>query len=181
MEARNKRKINRLVRKWVRLVLVIVSSILLLNKPVFNFVDEKGIESVKTYKMTTRTFEAHYVDMTTGLDELMGATSVNGLFYGALAILIGCVVCTVFYSFHRFRIIICSITAFLAGAYYVLIGYYAILLSYKFFLILYPNWVAILPVVVLVTMLSIRNETVRKLVDANQDEDEGSHHRHHSS
>ena len=176
---KNKSKRNRLLLKWGRLVLAIVSSIILLNKPVFNFIDEKGLESVKTYKMTTRTFEMHYVNMTTGLDELVGAMSISGLFYGALAILIGCVACALLYESHRLRILSASITAFMAGAYYLLIGYYAIRLSQKFFLILYPNWVALLPVVVLVTMLSIRNSTVRRLIDAKQDEDEGlSPHRH---
>ena len=176
---KNKSKRDRLLLKWGRLVLAIVSSIILLNKPVFNFIDEKGLESVKTYKMTTRTFEMHYVNMTTGLDELVGAMSISGLFYGALAILIGCVACALLYESHRLRILSASITAFMAGAYYLLIGYYAIRLSQKFFLILYPNWVALLPVVVLVTMLSIRNSTVRRLIDAKQDEDEGlSPHRH---
>jgi hypothetical protein len=169
---KNKSKRNRLLLKWGRLVLAIVSSIILLNKPVFNFIDEKGIVSVKTYKITTRTFEMHHVDMKTGLDELVGAMSISGLFYGALAILIGCIVCTVFYSLHRFRILICTITAFAAGTYYLIMMYYAIRLSQKFFLILYPNWVALLPVVVLVTMLWIRKDTVRRLIDAVQDEDE---------
>ena len=170
-----------MIRKWGRLVLAIVSSIILLNKPVFNFVDEKGIVSIKTYKITTRTFEMHYVNMTTGLDELVGTMSISGLFYGALTILIGCVACALLYESHRLRILSASITAFMAGAYYLLIGYYAIRLSQKFFLILYPNWVALLPAVVLITMLSIRNSTVRKLMEVKQDEDEGLSHRRHQS
>ena len=181
MEGKNKMRRNRMIRKWGRLVLAIVSSIILLNKPVFNFVDEKGIVSIKTYKITTRTFEMHYVNMTTGLDELVGAMSISGLFYGALAILIGCVACALLYESHRLRILSASITAFMAGAYYLLIGYYAIRLSQKFFLILYPNWVALLPAVVLITMLSIRNSTVRKLMEVKQDEDEGLSHRRHQS
>ena len=171
-----------MIRKWGRLVLAIVSSILLLSKPVFNFVDEKGLVSVKTYKITPRTFEMHYVNMTTGLDELVGAMSISGLFYGALAILIGCVACALLYESHRLRILSASITAFMAGAYYLLIGYYAIRLSQEFCLILYPNWVALLPLVVLVTMLLIRNDTVRRLMEVKQDEDEGlSPHRHQAS
>ena len=171
-----------MIRKWGRLVLAIVSSILLLSKPVFNFVDEKGLVSVKTYKITPRTFEMHYVNMTTGLDELIGAMSISGLFYGALAILIGCVACALLYESHRLRILSASITAFMAGAYYLLIGYYAIRLSQEFCLILYPNWVALLPLVVLVTMLLIRNDTVRRLMEVKQDEDEGlSPHRHQAS
>ena len=178
---KNKSKRHRLLLKWGRLVLAIVSSIILLNKPVFNFIDEKGLVSVKTYKITTRTFEMHYVNMTTGLDELVGAMSISGLFYGALAILIGCVACALLYESHRLRILSASITAFMAGAYYLLIGYYAIRLSQKFFLILYPNWVALLPAIVLVTMLWIRNSTVRKLMEVKQDEDEGLSHRRHRS
>ena len=182
MEDRKRKRRNRMIRKWGRLVLAIVSSILLLSKPVFNFVDEKGLVSVKTYKITPRTFEMHYVNMTTGLDELIGAMSISGLFYGALAILIGCVACALLYESHRLRILSASITAFLAGAYYLLIGYYAIRLSQEFFLILYPNWVALLPLVVLVTMLLIRNDTVRRLMEVKQDEDEGlSPHRHQAS
>ena len=170
---KNKSKRNRLLLKWGRLVLAIVSSIILLNKPVFNFIEEKGIVSVKTYKITTRTFEMHFVDMKTGLDELVGAMSVKGLFYGALAILLGCIVCTLFYEDLEIRILSASITAFMSGAYYLLIGYYAIRLSQEFCLILYPNWVALLPAIVLVTMLWIRKDTLRRLIDAVQDEDEG--------
>ena len=75
----------------------------------------------------------HYVNMTTGLDELVGAMSVKGFFYGALAMLIGSVVCTIFYSFHRLRILICTITAFAAGTYYLIMMYYAIRLSQEYF------------------------------------------------
>ncbi len=181
MEDRKKQKRNRMIRKWGRLVLAIVSSILLLSKPVFNFVDEKGLVSVKTYKITPRTFEMHYVNMTTGLDELVGAMSISGLFYGALAILIGCVACALLYESHRLRILSASITAFMAGVYYLLIGYYAIRLSQEFCLILYPNWVALLPLVVLVTMLVIRNDTVRRLMEVKQDADEGLSHRRHQA
>ena len=170
---KNKSKRNRFLLKWGRLVLAIVSSIILLSKPVFNFVDEKGLENTRTYVMTTRTFEVHHIEMATGIDKLMGTMSVKGFFYGALAMLIGSMVCTIFYSFHRFRILISTITAFMAGTYYLLMMYYAIRLSQKFFLILYPNWVAILPVVVLITMLWIRKDTLRRLIDAVQDEDEG--------
>ena len=179
---KNKSKRNRFLLKWGRLVLAIVSSIILLNKPVFNFIEEKGIVSVRTYKITTRSFEMHYVDMKTGLDELVGAMSISGLFYGALAIMVGCFLCALLYESHRIRILISSITAFMAGAYYLLIGYYALRLSQEFCLILYPNWIALLPIVVLVTMLWIRKDTLRRLIDAKQDEDEGlSHRRHHSS
>ena len=80
MAGKNKNKRHRLLLKWGRLVLAIVSSIILLNKPVFNFIEEKGIISVRTFKITTRTFEMHYVDMKTGLDELVGAMSISGLF-----------------------------------------------------------------------------------------------------
>ena len=178
---KNKSKSHRLLLKWGRLVLAIVSSIILLNKPVFNFIEEKGIISVRTYKITTRTFEMHYVDMKTGLDELVGAMSISGLFYGALAIMVGCFLCALLYESHRIRILISSIIAFMAGAYYLLIGYYAIRLSQEFCLILYPNWVALLPAIVLVTMLSIRNSTVRKLIEVKQDEDEGLSPRRHRS
>ena len=181
MAGKNINKRHRLLLKWGRLVLAIVSSIILLNKPVFNFIEEKGIVSVRTFKITTRTFEMHYVDMKTGLDELVGAMSISGLFYGALAIMVGCFLCALLYESHRLRILSASITAFMAGAYYLLIGYYAIRLSQEFCLILYPNWVALLPAIVLVTMLSIRNSTVRKLMEVKQDEDEGlSPHRHQS-
>ncbi len=178
---KNKSKSHRLLLKWGRLVLAIVSSIILLNKPVFNFIEEKGIVSVRTFKITKRTFEMHYVDMKTGLDELVGAMSISGLFYGALAIMVGCFLCALLYESHRLRILSASITAFMAGAYYLLIGYYAIRLSQEFCLILYPNWVALLPAIVLLTMLSIRNSTVRKLMEVKQDEDEGLSPRRHQS
>lgn len=170
---KNRNKRNRLLLKWGRLVLAIVSSIILLNKPVFNFIDEKGLENTRTYVMTTRTFEVHHIEMATGIDKLMGTMSVKGFFYGALAILIGCIVCALLYESHRLRILISTITAFAAGTYYLIMMYYAIRLSQEFFLIIYPNWIALLPVVVLITMLWIRKDTLRRLIDAVQDEDEG--------
>ena len=173
LKNKRKKKKQRLVWKWGRLVLAIVSSVLMLTQPVFNFLDEKGLENFRIYKMTPHRFEVHHIEMATGIDKLMGTMSVDGLFYSALAVLIGCVVCTVFYSSHRLRILFSSITAFLAGAYYLIMVFYAIRLSQTFFLVLYPNWIAILPTVILITMLSIRKETVRKLLDAKLKADEG--------
>ena len=173
MEVKSKKKQQRLIRKWVRLVLAIAASVLLLNKPVYNFPDELGMEHVRTYIMTTRTFEVHHIEMSTGMDDLMGTMSVKGFFFGALAMLIGCVICTVFYSDHIVRVLSSTITAYLAGAYYLIMIYYAVRLSQKFFLIIYPNWIAMLPLVVLLTMLSIRKETVHRLVDAKEKAEEG--------
>ena len=173
MEDKRKKKSIKLIRKWARLLLAIASSVILLTQPVFSFPDDIGIENTRTYVMTTRTFEVHHIEFATGMDKLAGSMSVKGLFYGALVILLGCVICTISYSYHLVRILICSITAFLAGAYYVIMVYYAIRLSDNFYMILYPNWVALLPVVVLITMLSIRKETVNKLVSAERKADEG--------
>ena len=153
---KNKSKRHRLLLKWGRLVLAIVSSIILLNKPVFNFIDEKGIVSVKTYKITTRTFEMHYVDMKTGLDELVGAMSISGLFYGALAIMVGCFLCALLYESHRIRILLSSITAFMAGAYYLLMAYYAMKISDLHYATLYPTVMAILPAIVLQMMVLVQ-------------------------
>lgn len=173
MENKRKKKRKKLIRKWVRLLLAIASSVLLLTQPVFNFPDEKGIENTRTYVMTTHRFEVHHIEYATGIDKLAGSMSVQGFFYGALAILLGCVICTISYSYHMVRILTCSITAFLAGAYYLIMVYYAIRLSDEFYMILYPNLFALLPVVILIIMLSIRKETVNKLVSAERKKDEG--------
>lgn len=149
---------NRLVRKWGCLVLAVVSCILLLKKPVFNFPDEKGLEHNRTYIMTPHTFEVHHIEYSTGIDTLMGTMSVNWLFYGALAMLLGCVLCAVVYKDPLLRFLASTITAVFAGVYYLIMVYYAIRLSQKFFLMLYPNLIAFLPAVVLVTMLYIRKE-----------------------
>lgn len=167
-----KKKLHPLFR-WGRLVLAIAASILLLNKPVFNAIDEKGLENLRTYKITTRTFEVHHIDYATGLDKLMGTMSLKGLFYGAWAILLGCVVCTLFYGNLQVRILAASITAILAGSYYLLMVYYAIQLSQKFYLIFYPNLIALLPAVILIIMLYIRNYTVRILLTVRLNEEEG--------
>ena len=173
MEDKRKKKTLRFVRKWGRLVLAIVSSVLLLNKPVFSFPDEKGWEHLRTHIMTPHKFERHHIEMATGIDELVGAMSVEGFFYGALAILLGCIACAVLYEAHLMRILASTVTAYMAGAYYLLMIYYALRLSEEFYLMLYPNLIALLPTVILITMLSIRNETVKKLVSAKQKADEG--------
>ena len=134
--------------------------------------DEPGLENVRTYIMTPSRFEVHHIEMATGMDKLMGAMSVKGLYYGALAILVGCVFCALIYESHHTRILVCSIVAIMSGAYYLIMIFYAIRLSQKFFLILYPNWVALLPAVILLTMLFIRNTTVRKLMKAKESKDE---------
>ena len=167
------KKAKRLLLKWGRLILAIVSSVVLACQPVFNFINEKGLENERVYIMTTRTFEVHHIAFEDGMDKLMGSMSVIGFLYGALAILLGCVVCTLLYNDRHKRILCCTITAFLAGSYYLLMVYYAIRLSKKFFMILYPNWVALLPLVVLITMLSIRKDTIRRMIEAWQKEDEG--------
>ncbi len=172
MEKKRKNKQLKLVRKWGRLLLAIASAILLLNQPAFSFVDEPGLESNRIFTMTTRTFEMHHIEMATGIDHLIASTSVKGFFYGALIILLACVICTVFYSFHRFRILMSSITAFLAGTYYLIMMYYAIRLSQDFFLILYPNFIALLPSVIIIIMLSIRKETVNRLIRAREKAEE---------
>jgi hypothetical protein len=176
MEEKKKKKSYRSLRKWSRLLLAIVASVLLLNKPVFNFVDEKGLENTRTCVMTPTRFELHYIEMATGIDRPMYAMSVKGLYYGAWAILLGCVFCAFFYEIHELRIFSCLITAFIAGAYYLIMIYYAIRLSQKFCIILYPNLIAMLPVAVLLIMLSIRNTTVRKLMNAMQAADEAPAH-----
>ena len=172
MEEKKKKKSYRSLRKWSRLLLAIVASVLLLNKPVFNFVDEKGLENTRTCVMTPTRFELHYIEMATGIDRPMYAMSVKGLYYGAWAILLGCVFCAFFYEIHELRILSCLIT----GAYYLIMIYYAIELSQKFCIILYPNLIAMLPVAVLLIMLSIRNTTVRKLMNAMQAADEAPAH-----
>lgn len=173
LEEKKQKKKFRLLLRWGRLILVLASSVLLLTKPVFNIIDEKGLENLRTYKITTRSFEVHHIEWSSGLDTLVGAMSVSGFFYGALAILLGCVVCTLFHRYLEIRILACSITAFMAGAYYLIMVYYAILLSQKFFLILYPNLIALLPAVILLTMLSMRNDTVHRLLAIKQEDEEG--------
>lgn len=173
MEEKRKRRVNRQVRKWVRLVLAIVASVFLLNKPVFSFPDEIGLEHVRTHTMTPHRFERHHIEMATGIDKLVGAMSVKGLYYCAIAIFIGCIACVVVYESHQLRIISSTITACFAGVYYLLMFYYAIKLTEKFFLMLYPNFYALLPLIVLICMLSIRKETVHRLIASKQKADEG--------
>lgn len=162
MEEQSKKKKRKWVRKWGRLIVAIASSILLLNKPVFNFMEENGLEHVRTSVMTMHRFEVHLTNIATGIDKLMGAMSVNGLFYSALSILIGCVLCTIFYEEPLFCVITSTVTACLAGGYYLFMIYYALELEQKFYLSFYPNLIALLPTLILLIMLSIRKEMVRK-------------------
>ena len=173
MEEKRKRRVNRQVRKWVRLTVAIVASVFLLNKPVFSFPDEIGLEHVRTHTMTPHRFERHHIEMATGIDKLVGSMSVQGLYYCAIAILIGCIACVVVYESHRLRILACTITAFIAGTYYLIMFFYAIKMTQAFFLMLYPNFYALLPVTVMIIMLSIRKETVHRLLAAKIKADEG--------
>ena len=158
MESQKKNKKLQAGLKWVRIIIAIAASVLLLNKPVFKCPDEPGLQSNRIYIMTPHTFEVHHIDMTTGLDKLMGTMSVKGLFYGALAILIGCVLCAIFNDEPPLLFLASRITAFLAGVYYLIIMYYAIQISQDFYAIVYPNFITFLPVVVLIAMLTLRKE-----------------------
>lgn len=169
-----KKKIN--IPTWAKQVIcifvAIIASGLLLKLPVFFFQDDKGIMYVRSFSMTPKIFYVMQTEIATGIEEVSATMSVAGLYYCAWAMLLTSLACLLCIYNNRWRMILCVAAAFFAGAYYLLMIYYAIEMTGNHYSTLYPNFVALLPAVVLHMMLLVRRNLAQSIMAENEDEEQ---------
>jgi hypothetical protein len=162
---------NAMYRRWLYMVLAIITSVVLLHRPVFSFNEDKGIIYVRSFSMTQKTFIVTQTALANGAAEVTAIMSVKGLYYCAWALIISCVACLLSIFSDRRRMGWCVLAVFIAGAYYILMIYYAMRMSGDHYATLYPNFYALLPALVMQFMLLVRRSLAKTLM-ANNDNEE---------
>ena len=147
-------------RRWAYMLIAIAASAFLLTRPIFNFQDDKGILYVRSFSMNQQTFIVTQTEISTGASEITAVMSVKWLYYCNKAMLWGAILCFLCFFSNQWRMIIAIITAFIAGAYYVLVAYYAIEIADQHYATLSPNLMVILPAIVLEMMILIRHNII---------------------
>ena len=138
----------------------IIASAVLMQRPVFNFQDDKGIIYVRSYEIHTR--------LDNGLKEVADSTSIAGLHYCNLVMLWGSVLCLLAFFSKRWQTYIALFTAIAAGVYYALMIFYAMRISDAMFATLYPNIMAVLPAVVCQMMILTRHNIIHERIDEDE-------------
>jgi hypothetical protein len=144
-----------------------------MQRPVFNFQDDKGIIYVRSYEIDTYRVSVVHTRLDNGLKEVVDSTSIAGLHYCNLVMLWGSVLCLLAFFSKRWQIYIALFTAVAAGVYYTLMIFYAMRISDTMFATLYPNFMAIFPAIVCQMMILTRQNIIRSIseVEANEEEE----------
>jgi len=167
----NKRA-NTMHKRLIYLAVAIIASAVLFLKPVFSFQDDSGIKYVRHFSMTNTDFVETLTPFDTTTHASIVKMPVRGLLYCNILMLCGSILCLLSFFDEQKQIWICIITSVFVGAYYVMMIWYAIRISDVFFATLYPNYMAILPIVVLQMMLMTRREIVHEMLLTANDNDE---------
>ena len=162
--------IKAMCRRWLYMVIAIIAAALMPLKPVFSFQDDKGIIYVRSFSMTDKVFWVTQTEMGTGIAHVTNSMSVKGLHYCFLAMLFGSVLSLLCFFNDEWRAWICLLTAVAAGLYYVLMAVYAIRIADNFYATLYPNYMAILPAVVLQMMILTRQSVIHTIMSVTEEE-----------
>ena len=158
------RTLHAMYRRWIYMVIAIAASACLFQRPVFNFQEDKGIIYIRSFSMDQHTFYVTQTDIKTGQQEITETMSVAMLYFCNKIMLWGCILCLLCFFSDQGRMIIAILTAIVAGAYYVLMVYYAIRMSDMHYATLYPDWISVLPAVVIEMMILVRHNLVRSLI-----------------
>ena len=118
--------LSAMYRRWAYMLVAIVASAFMFTHPVFNFQEDKGIIYVRSFSMDQKMFYVTQTEIKTGAQEITAVSSVKYLYYCNKAMLWGSIICFLCFFSSRWRISIAIITAFIAGAYYVIMAYYAL-------------------------------------------------------
>lgn len=159
-----------MVRRWLYMVVAIIAAALMPLKPVFSFQDDKGIIYVRSFSMTDKVFWVTQTELGTGIAHVTSSMPVKGLYYCYLAMLFGSILSLMCFFNDEWRAWICLLTAIAAGLYYVLMAIYAIRIADNFYATLYPNYMAILPAVVLQMMILTRQSVIHTILSATDEE-----------
>ena len=151
-------------RRWVYMAVAIAAAAVMPMKPVFSFQEDRGIIYVRSFSMDDQMFVVTQTELDTGIAHVTSTMPVKGLHYCYLAMLYGSILCLLcFYS--EWRVWVCLLPAFAAGLYYVFMAVYAVHIAEDYFATLYPNYMAILPAVVLQMMVLTRQNVIKQLHD----------------
>ena len=151
-------------RRWVYMAIAIVAAALMPLKSVFSFQTDRGIIYERSFSMDDRTFYVVQTELDTGKAHLVATMPVKGLHYCYLAMLYGSILCLLCF-YPEWRVWVCVFTAVAAGMYYVLMAYYAVVIAEDYYATLYPNYMAILPAVVLQMMVLTRRNVIKLIND----------------
>lgn len=154
-----------MVRRWIYMAIAILASALMPLKPVFSFHDDKGIIYIRSYTMDQYEFNMIETSLETGVATISETTSVRWLYYVNRIMLISCILCFLCFYSHRWRIWICNVTAIICGVYYALMLYYLVHIGETFNATLSPNFMALLPAVVLQMMILTRHNIIQSDID----------------
>jgi hypothetical protein len=161
-----KRAIRAMYRRWAYMAIAIAASAFLLTRPVFNFQEDKGIIYVRSFSMDQKTFYVTQTTLSDHVPEITATMSVALLYYCNKAMLWGSILCLLCFFSKLWRIRIATVTAALAGVYYVLMVYYAIKMSDDHYATLYPNFMVIWPAIVCQCMVLTRQNVIKASIDA---------------
>ena len=160
---------------WVKQLLcfltAIIASVMLLYQPVFSFQEDKGIIYVRSFTMDPHNLYVIQTNISSGVSDIIDIMPVGGLYICAWAMLITSVLALLCFFDDVWRMRLCVLSAFFAGAYYILMMYYAVDITDEYFTTLYPNLFALLPALVLQSMLVVRKIVAHTLMQQNEDEE----------
>lgn len=167
-----KNALKAIFRRWIYMAIAILASALMPLKPVFSFHEDKGIIYIRSYSMDQYKFTMTETSLETGAATISGTTSVRWLYYVNIIMLILCILCLLCFFSHRWRIWICNATIVLCGVYYALMIYYLMHIGETFNATLSPNFMALLPAVVLQMMILTRHNVIQSEMDEAEEEEE---------
>ena len=147
------------------MAIAIAAAAFLQTRPVLNFNEDKGIIYIRSFSMDQKTFYVTQTTLSDHVPEVTATMSVAGLYWCNEAMLWGAVLCLLCFFSNRWRILIATVTAVIAGLYYVLLVYYAIKMSDNHYATLYPNWMVIWPAIVCQMMVLTRQNVIKQIHD----------------
>lgn len=163
-EERN-RALHAMYRRWAYMGIAIIASMVLSMRPVFSFQEDKGIKYVRSFSMTDTEFVVTQTELDTNASQITATMSVKGLHHCNKVMLWGAILCFLCFFSNRWRVRIAIFTAFVAGAYYVLMVVYALRMADEHYATLYPNIMAILPAIVCQMMVLTRHNVLQSEID----------------
>ena len=170
-EKRNDTELNAMLRRWAYMVIAIVAAALVTSRPVFNFQDDKGIIYIRSFSMDKTTFYVTQTELRTGAEEITETVPIAWMYYSGRAMFWMCVICFLCFFNDRWRIILCGLTIFCAGAYYTFLVYYALKLTEECYATMYPNFMTFLPAIVIQMMILTWRNVAHNAIIRNEDEE----------
>lgn len=162
---------NAVFWRMVYMTIAIAATLLLQQHPVLSFQSDIGIIYERSFQMDATHFWVTQTDLQTGAQEVTASTSLALLNYCNKAMFYCCLLCFLTFFSQRWRLVVALITAFVSGAYYLLITYYALKLADLHYVTISPNVYVILPAVVIQAMILLRTNIQKEWSSADESYD----------